>query len=324
MPQLNQASPQDPPLKPAWDILKALADPTRLRILNLLKQDELSVAELQDSLNMAQSRISSQLAVLRQAELVADRREGKKSYYSLASHLSTAERNLLEAALDAASASAEAQEDLKNLGRVMDRRRQQAEEYFNLIAGRLGKNYCPGRSWESIGHFLLHLVPSIRVADLGAGEGLISQLLARQAERVYCIDSSPRMVEVGSDLAKRNGLENLEYLLGDIEDVPLKSGSVHLALLSQALHHSIHPEKAVAEAHRILKPGGRLVVLDLKEHSFEKARELYADRWLGFAENTLHAWLKTAGFENVEVTSVAKEAEEPQFETVLATGTKAR
>ena len=169
---------------------------------------------------------------------------------------------------------------------------------------------------------MLHLVPRIRVADLGAGEGLISQLLAQRAEHVYCIDNSPRMVEVGSELAQKNGLDNLQYLLGDIEQVPLPGASVDLALLSQALHHSIHPEKTIREAFRILAPGGRLVALDLKEHSFEKARELYADHWLGFSENQLHAWLKSAGFEQVKVATVAKEEIEPQFETLLATGIK--
>lgn len=309
-------------MKPAWDTLKTLADPTRLRILNLLSQDELSVAELQDALDMAQSRISSQLAVLRQSELVADRREGKKSFYSLSPNIPTSEATLLQAALSAAKDSPEIQEDRANLNHVIAKRRQQAEEYFNLIAGRLGKNYCPGRSWEGIGHFLLYLVPKIRVVDLGAGEGLISQLLARRAEHVYCVDSSTRMVEVGTELAKRNKLDNLEYILGDIEETSLPDQSVHLALLSQALHHALHPERAISEAFRLLKPGGRLVILDLKEHTFEKAHELYADRWLGFSENKLHQWLREAGFDAVEVTNVAKEEEEPQFETLLASGIK--
>lgn len=309
-------------MKPAWDILKTLADPTRLRILNLLSHDELSVAELQEALGMAQSRISSQLAVLRQSELVADRREGKKSFYSLSPNIPIQEKTLLDASLSAGTGSPEFKEDNQNLEHVIAKRRRQAEEYFNLIAGRLGKNYCPGRSWEGIGHFLLYLVPNIKVADLGAGEGLISQLLARHAEHVYCVDSSPRMVEVGTELAKRNNLENLEYLLGDIEETPLPDQSVHLALLSQALHHALKPERAIAEAFRILKPGGRLVILDLKEHTFEKAHELYADRWLGFAENKLHGWLKSSGFESVEVNVVAKEEQEPQFETLIASGVR--
>ena len=130
------------------------------------------------------------------------------------------------------------------------------------------------------------------------------------------------MVEVGKALAKANKLENLEYLLGDIEDVPLEDSTVDIALLSQALHHADHPEKAISEAFRILKPNGRIVILDLKEHTFEKARELYADTWLGFSEGKLHSWLKGSGFDNVSVSVVSKETEEPRFETLLATGIK--
>jgi len=307
-------------LKQPWEILKLLADPTRLRLLGLLQQEELSVAEIQEILDMAQSRISSQLALLRKADLVVDRREGKKSFYSINPDLDPKEKGLIETTLDIMEGRPELQRDHENLERSMARRRQVAEQYFNLIAGRLGRNYCPGRSWEAIGHFLLHLVPSIKVADLGAGEGLISQLIARRAEHVTCIDNSPAMVEVGTDLAAKNGLANLEYCLGDIEEVPLPDQSVDLAILSQALHHARHPQIAVTEAYRILKPGGTVLVLDLKEHTFEKTRDLYADLWLGFKESTLHHFLKAAGFTKVEVTVVAREEKEPCFETLLATG----
>ncbi len=309
-------------MKPAWETLKILAEPTRLRILALLREEELSVAELQEALGMSQSRISSQLALLRQAELVSDRREGKRSYYSYQAALPAPEEALIAAAVRSVAQSPERAEDRENLERVLQNRRKIAEDYFNLIAGRLGKNYCPGRSWEGIGHMLLHFVPKVVVADLGAGEGMISQLIARQAETVYCVDNSPKMVEVGKSLAETNQLENLQYLLGDLEDAPLPDASVDIALLSQALHHAQHPEKAIAEAYRIARSGGRIVILDLKEHTFEKARELYADTWLGFSEKTLHAWLKNAGFENVTVSVVSREAEEPNFETLLATGVK--
>jgi ArsR family transcriptional regulator len=139
---------------------------------------------------------------------------------------------------------------------------------------------------------------------------------------VTCIDNSPRMVEVGTELAQKNGLDNLEYRLGDIENVPMPDQSVDLAILSQALHHAQHPQVAIDEAFRILKSGGTLLILDLKEHNFEKARELYADRWLGFKESTLDRYLKNAGFNKVEVTAVAKEEQEPNFVTLLATGIK--
>ncbi len=306
----------------SWDTLKLLSDPTRLRILALLLREELSVAELQEVLDMAQSRISSQLALLRQADVVIDRRDGKKAYYSLRSDLPAPTLALLRAACDAMTGQPELADDRANLGRILQKRRAHQEQYFNLIAGKLGKNYCPGRSWEAIGHLALRLSPRITIADLGAGEGLLSQLLARRADQVWCIDNSPRMVEVGTELAAKNNLANLAYKLGDIEDVPLPDRSVDLAILSQALHHAHRPQAAVNEAFRILRPGGELLVLDLKDHTFEKARELYADVWLGFKESALHAFLKQAGFQQVEVNTVARESAEPFFETLLASGTK--
>ncbi len=306
----------------SWDTLKLVAEPTRLRILALLLREELSVAELQEILDMAQSRISSQLALLRSAELVIDRRDGKRAYYSLRSPLPSATLALLRSATDAVAEQPELAADRAGLARALAKRRAHQEEYFNLIAGRLGKHYCPGRSWEAIGHLALRLAPPIVIADLGAGEGLVSQLLARRARQVWCIDSSPKMVEVGTALAEKNGLANLAYKLGDIEQVPLPDASVDLAILSQALHHAQHPQKAVAEAFRILKSGGQLLILDLREHDFEKARELYADVWLGFTENTLHAFLQKAGFQAIEVVTVAREEQPPHFETLLASGKK--
>jgi ubiquinone/menaquinone biosynthesis C-methylase UbiE/DNA-binding transcriptional ArsR family regulator len=306
----------------SWDILKTLSDPTRLRLLALVAREELSVAELQEILGMGQSRISSQLALLRQVNLVSDRRDGKKAFYSLRASLPPKTVGLLKAAVDAMAELPVMAEDRENLDRILQKRRRTQEQYFNLIAGRLGKNYCPGRSWEAIGHLALRLTPSIDIADLGAGEGLLSQLLARRAHQVWCIDNSPRMVEVGTDLAKKNGLANLAYKLGDIEQVPLADKSVDLAILSQALHHARHPQAAVNEAYRILRPGGQVLVLDLNEHAFEKARDLYADVWLGFKESALHGFLKKAGFAKVEVNAVAREAAEPHFETLLASGVK--
>ena len=306
----------------SWETLKILSDSTRLRLLALLLKEELSVAELQEILGMAQSRISSQLALLRQAGFVSDRREGKKAFYSLRTSMPPRQLTLLRAACESVAEHPKSIEDRDNLDRCLQKRRRVSEQYFNLIAGRLGKNHCPGRSWEAIGHLALRLVPAITVADLGAGEGLISQLIAHRAERVWCIDNSVKMVEVGTELAKKNGLGNLVYKLGDIEQVPLADKSVDLAILSQALHHASHPQTAVDEAFRILKPGGQLLVLDLKEHAFEKARELYGDLWLGFKESALHDFLKKSGFQKVEVETVSREEHEPHFETLLAGGVK--
>ncbi len=301
-------------------ILKSLrlaADPNRLRILFLLEQEELSVAELQEVLAKGQSQISMHLAQLKQAGLVEDRREGKNSFYRL-----TAPAQLMDLAREASSEIPEAAQDRDALRLVLRKRRDRMRRYFDELAGKFGRTYVPGRSWKGIAEAMLKLMPPMVIADLGAGEGTISQLMAQRAKRVIAIDSSEKMVEFGSELARTHGIANLEYRLGDLEDVPIRNGMVDLAFLSQALHHAVHPEKAVAEAYRILKPHGRVAVLDLNRHQFEEAREMYADLWLGFTELELERYLKGAGFRNVETAIVYKEQESPYLETVLATGEK--
>ena len=300
--------------------LRLLADETRLRLLLLLSKEELSVVEIQEILGMGQSRISSHLAQLRGAQLVEDRRAGKNIYYKLANHGSHAELSPILAA--SARELPEAKADEKALALVLKKRQDKAREYFNQLAGRFGRTYCPGRTWEGVAHMLFALVPPMIIADLGAGEGTLSQLLAKRAKKVIAVDNSEKMVEFGSELARTHGFANLEYRLGDLEEPPIPAGSVDLALLSHALHHAASPVRAVAAAHRILKKGGRVAILDLLAHQFEKARELYADTWLGFTEAQLHDFLESAGFREVEVSVVARDEQNPQFQTVMATGVK--
>ncbi len=300
-------------------ILKLLSDPTRLRILHLLGEEELTVAELQQILGMGQSRTSAHLAQLKAEGLVADRRAGKNIYYTRTSALPAAVEELVESG---SSELPEAPQDSAALKLVLHKRQDQAGEYFNQLAGKFGRTYVPGRSWRALAHGLLRLLPPMVIADLGAGEGTLSQLLARTAKKVIAVDNSPAMVEFGSKLAAENGITNLEYCLGEIEDPPIKAGSVDLALFSQALHHAASPGKALTAAHKILKPGGRLMVLDLLSHSFEQARTLYAHVWLGFSEVELLRLIERAGFRDAEVSVVSREARAPHFQTVLATARK--
>lgn len=306
------------------NFLRLLADPTRLRLILLLEEEELSVAELQDIMGMGQSRISSHLAQLKRAGVVEDRRAGKNVYYGLAKQEESdgARAQVRDLMRTLAREMPETASDETALKLVLRKRKDRAREYFDELAGKFGRSYVPGRSWQALAHTLITLLPAQTVADLGAGEGTLSQLLAKSAKQVIAIDNSPKMVEFGVELAKQHGFANLEYRLGDIEDPPITKSSIDLAILSQALHHALHPEHAIASAHRILKKGGRLVILDLLSHRFERARELYADHWLGFSEVQLHRWLEEADFKNIEVTVVSREKESPHFQTVFATGSK--
>jgi ubiquinone/menaquinone biosynthesis C-methylase UbiE/DNA-binding transcriptional ArsR family regulator len=302
--------------------LRALADPTRLRIIALLERDELSVNELQEITRLGQSRISTHLGQLAEADLVQSRREGKRTFYRLYPEADEATREALKLSFRGAKELPEYQHDSVNLKRALARRAAQEKVFFDQVAGRFDRSYGPGRSWQAFGQMLLRMLPPLVIADLGSGEGLISELLARRAKRVVAVDNSEKMVAFGAKKAKKIGLRNLEFRLGDLEDPPLEDESVDLVVLSQALHHASDPARAINGARRILVEGGQILILDLLRHNFKQAHDLYGDRWLGFAESDLHRWLDAAGFSEIEVGVVAREEQPPHFETVLACGVK--
>jgi ArsR family transcriptional regulator len=299
-------------------VLRVVADPNRLRILLLLRGEELSVAEMQEILAMGQSTISTHLSQLKQAGLVEDRRTGKSSLYRLniadglvAGLLDQAEEEIPEAAADQAA-----------IRSVVRKRQDKMRSFFDSVAGRLGKDYVPGQSWKGVAEALLRLMPPMVIADLGAGEGAFALLLAQSAKKVIAVDTSAKMIEVGREQALRHGVRNVEYRLGDMEEVPIEDGEADLVFFSQSLHHALHPERAIQEAWRILRLGGRVAILDLVKHRFEEARELYADEWLGFSGPELEVMLEKAGFTEVQTSVVHKEPESPQFQTLLAVANK--
>ena len=302
--------------------LRALADPTRLRIVALLESGELSVNELQEVTALGQSRVSTHLSLLAETGLVASRRDGKRTFYRLNRTAEGDVREFTRLAMRGARELPEHGADQVNLRRVLSRREEQAQVYFNQVAGRFDRSYGPGRSWQAFGHLLLRILPPIEVADLGSGEGLLAELLARRCKRVIAVDNSEKMVAFGALQAKKNGLHNLEFRQGDLQNPPIESQSVDLVILSQALHHADDPLKAIQAAFQHLRRGGRVMILDLVKHRFEQVRELYGDRWMGFAESDLQSWLEKAGFVGIEITKVAREDQDPCFETLLATGNR--
>jgi ubiquinone/menaquinone biosynthesis C-methylase UbiE/DNA-binding transcriptional ArsR family regulator len=302
--------------------LRALSDATRLRIIALLEKEELSVQELQEITRMGQSRISTHLGLLLESGLLQSRREGKRAFYRLNHDAGEAGGDFVRLAIQGARELHDHAADQINLKRILSRRREKAQVYFDQVAGRFDRVYGPGRSWQGFGNLLLRIVPPLVVADLGSGEGLLSELLARRCKKVIAVDNSEEIVKFGAAKARKNGLKNLEFRLGDLQNPPIEPGSVDIVILSQALHHAEDPAAAVAAAHRLLRSGGQVLILDLQKHGFEKAHESYGDRWLGFAESDLHCWLEDAGFRKIEISVVAREEEPPHFQTILAGGVK--
>src|SRR6266567_1845419 len=241
---------QNQPMPSIVKILRAAADPNRLRILLLLKAEELSVAELQEILVMGQSTISTHLSQLKQAGLVEDRRTGKSSFYRLGATAPGGGGFLEELLAKAEMDTPHAPADRATMRAVVKKRQDKMRAFFDTMAGRVGKDYVPGKSWKSLAEALLRLMPPLVIADLGAGDGAFALLLAQRAKQVIAVDSSARMLDFGREQAARHGIDNVEFRLGDMEEPPVDAASVDLVFFSQSLHHALHPERAVQQAAR--------------------------------------------------------------------------
>ena len=301
-------------------LLRLLGDETRLRLLRLLSAESLNVSELTAVLAVAQSGVSRHLGLLRDAGLVAEERAGGYSWYRLSDRLTGTDTALapLHAWLAAefARATPETRADDARLAEVRRVRKDSFQTH-----GDERRQLVPGRSWPAWSRALGLLLPPLEVADLGCGEGHLTLEAARWAKHVTAVDRSREVLARGRDVAKRRKLANITWKRGDLERLPLDAGSVDVALLSQALHHAEHPDRALAEAHRILKPGGRVLVLDLAEHTEAWVRSKLGDRWLGFTEPRLRALLAGAGFSRIAVRRGAHRSGDP-FTVLIAAGTR--
>jgi ubiquinone/menaquinone biosynthesis C-methylase UbiE len=306
-------------------LFRILGDEVRLRILRLLHLERLNVSELTGIVGLAQSGVSRHLGLLKEARLVEERREGTFTFFRLAPALTGAENGfgpiwpVLRAAFDATAATPLGRADNARLEEVRRVRKENFDEHADPAAA--GRQLVPGRSWAAWARALAHVMPRLVVADIGCGEGYLTVEAARFAEGVIAIDRSPAMLQRGRELARRRRVSNIRWKRGSIESLPLDSASVDLALLSQALHHADDPAKAAAEAVRVTKPGGRVLVLDLRRHDQRWVSDTLGDRWLGFDDNELAALLRAAGLVDVRVTVGARRARDP-FTVLVASGTR--
>jgi len=300
-------------------LLRALADETRLRILHLLSQEELSGTDLMEILNMGQSRISTHLALLKEVGLVVDRRHGRRMLYTL---LPGPAAGMWDSIVAESRSSPEFEADLAGLEALRDRRRGDARAYFDRVAATFGDEILPGRTWEGLARALLQLAPRGRYADLGIGDGLLTLMLSEIAHSVTAVDISPEMLAQLKVRAAQRGIANVTTVEGSIEDLPLADSSFDVAVLSQALHHAKSPKKALLEARRILIPGGRVLVIDLLAHTEDWVREQLQHQHLGFTESALVELLNETGFERATIQRAARDPQPPHFMTLVATAQK--
>lgn len=307
----------------AAGILRLLGDDTRLRLLRVLSRDALNVSELTAIIGLAQSGVSRHLGLLRDAGLVVEDRTGGFSFYRLPPERTNGagDRAALWTWLEAefARPTAATRADDSRLEEILRVRKESFAQH--RAGGDERRQLVPGRSWAAWARGLGMLLPAGDVADLGCGEGYLAIEMAHWARSVVAVDRSDDVLADARALARRRRIRNITWKRGDLERLPIQDESVDLALLSQALHHAETPERAIAEAHRILRTGGRVLILDLRAHDQAWVREKLGDRWLGFEDEKLEALVKGAGFTDVTVRTGASRPGDP-FTVLIAAGTK--
>jgi ArsR family transcriptional regulator len=320
-------------VREASTLFRLLGDEGRLRLLRVLSRERLNVTELTGVLGLAQSGVSRHLGLLKDAGLVQEEKDGGYSYYRLTPALAPgspgtsgnhASENPLRAMLDRQfEASADdpmLRADDARLHEVLRLRK----ENFETHAGpdtRDARQLVPGRSWAAWSRALGMLLPPLKVADLGCGEGYLTMEAARWAARVIAVDRSDTVLRRARGLAQRRRVTNVVWKRGELEHVPIGDGEVDVAMLSQALHHAEQPGRAVAEAARVTTPGGRVLVLDLRAHHETWVRNKLGDRALGFSDTELKRMLTLAGLRDVRVGVGARKTGDP-FTVLLASGIK--
>jgi len=309
-------------VKQASALYRLLGDEARLRLLRVLSSERLNVTELTGVLGLAQSGVSRHLGLLKDAGLVAEERDGGFSYYRAATPAGAGAplAAILQAQFDASASDPAVRADEARLQEVLRLRK----ENFDAHAGpdtRDARQLVPGRSWAAWSRALGLLMPRVKVADLGCGEGYLTIEAARWASRVIAVDRSEVVLTRAKALAQRRRVSNVIWKKGELEHLPMKDASVDIAMLSQALHHAQAPARAVAEAARVTTPGGRVLLLDLRAHDEEWVRSKLGDRRLGFADEELRRMLTASGLTDVKVGVGARKAGDP-FTVLVAAGVK--
>ena len=302
----------------AWSAcLKVLADPTRVRLLALLEREELTVAELSAVTRLAQPRVSTHLAKLKDAHLVRDRRAGVSAYYRFnEDHLEHAERSLWNA-LRAGTDDPLLRQDAERLTAVLATRATDLN-WADSVAGDMERHYSPGRTWEALARAALPMLAPGEVLDVASGDGVLAELLAPHARRYVCIDSSTKVVLAASERLRK--LPHVEVLEGDMQALPFDKPQFDLVLLMHALTYADKPALAVLEAARVLRRGGQLLATCLARHEHRSAVVPYGHVNLGFTEKELRKFAARAELSVQVCEVVTQEKRPPHFEvlTLLA------
>ncbi len=295
------------------ELLRLLSEPTRLRLLLLLESEALTVAELTAITQLSQSRVSTHLGKLKQADLVQYQRMGQATLYSAdTSRFSPAARQLWGALVDNLE-DKQIREDLE-LATATVRQRSTQRSWVESVAGRMEKQYSPGRSWETTARALINLLDLGRVLDIASGDGVLAELITGRAESVTCLDSNTAVIAAARKRLKAQA--NVKFHQGDMHLLPFEDNSFDQIFLMHALTFTQQPQTVIAQAARVMRPGGTLILTTLKRHQHDATVSAFDHVNLGFSLAKVKAWLEAAELtvESAGVTS--REQRPPHFEVL--------
>jgi 2-polyprenyl-3-methyl-5-hydroxy-6-metoxy-1,4-benzoquinol methylase len=304
-------------LQHASQHFRLLSDSTRLRLLMLVDRKELSVAELAAITQLAQPRVSTHLAKLKEAGLVSDRREGVSVFYRMATNITDSSLDALWKLLRTNTSDPLIQQDFERIPQVLNARHGNSS-WADSVAGDMERHYSPGRTWEVTMRTIVQLLHLGDVLDIASGDGVLAELLAPQARSIKCLDISPRVVDAGKK--RLRNYTNVSFEPGDMHQLPDASASFDTVLLMHALTYTQSPQLVFDEASRVLKPGGRLLAATLHKHAHKNAVVAYNHLNLGFTESQLRKYCTSTGLEPLNIRISAVEKRTPNFEvlTLLA------
>ncbi|MES1933566.1 ArsR family transcriptional regulator / Methyltransferase [Salinisphaera shabanensis T35B1] len=306
-------------LADSTQLLRLLAEPTRLRLLLLLIDQPMTVAELTNVTQLTQSRVSSHLARLREAELVQDRAVANARFYSVdVKRWHHDMRPLWGALLDTLD-DAVVHRDREHAAAIV-RQRTARSSWVESVAGSMERQYSPGRTWEAMSRALIELLDLGDVIDIASGDGVLAELLCRRARHVTCVDRSAAVIDAAR--ARLSHQTNVGFRIGDMHALPFDDASFDQAFLLHALSYSETPETALTEAARIVRPGGRLTLATIGRHEHASTVAAYDHVNLGFEVAQLTAWLETAGLHVHDCAERAREPQPPYFRVITASASK--
>jgi len=300
-------------LQHASQHFKLLSDSTRLRLLMLVDREELSVAELAAITQLAQPRVSTHLAKLKEAGLVNDRRQGVFVYYRMAGSIKDDSLAALWELLRTNTSDPLIKQDVERIEQVLNARSGGAN-WADSVAGDMERHYSPGRTLEATTRAIVQLLDLGDVLDVASGDGVLAELLAPRSRSIKCLDISQRVVDAGKK--RLRSFRNVSFELGDMHDMSVADESFDMLLLMHALTYTNQPDKVFSEAARVLRPGGRLLAVTLQKHQHKNSVAAYNHVNLGFTESQLRKLCNKAGLEPLNIQLSAVEKRTPNFEVL--------